>query len=177
MKKSFGILAEIILGFSVIVFLGYQSINFFMFVFPEDQWYMAIFGFGLTSGGLLGYLVIFLTRADTKTKKFIAVSMLAVCALGEIATAYFGMEIEGWRKLGYTMTEADFSLMLKVVNLLALLHGVALLGYVAGDQIMEAVKDDDGDGIPNVVDKDWKPRKAGAMAHKERNPTRERNQS
>lgn len=161
MKKMFGNMAEIILGIAVIIFLGYQSVNFFMFVFPAENWYLAIFGFGLTSGGLLAYLVIFLTKADTKTKRFVSLGMMAICLIGEIATAYFGMEIAGWEKLGYTMTESDFDFMLKVVNLLALLHGVALLAYVAGDKIYEAIQDDDGDGIPNAFDKDWKPRKSG----------------
>jgi len=155
MKKMFGNLMEIMIGVAVVIFLGFQSINFFMFVFPDDQWYLAIFGFALTSGGLLGYLSIFLTKSKTKTEKFVSIGMMVVCLIGEILTAYFGMEISGWEKLGYSMTQTDFSFMLKVINGLALLHGVALLAYVAGDKIANAVKDDDGDGIPNFMDPDY----------------------
>jgi len=174
-RKFVGAGAKIILAGVVLAFLGLQSINFFTFTFPPEQWFYAYLGFGLTSGGVIGYLVIFKNDADTHLKKTIAVVMLGVCVVGEILTAGFGMQVEALGKAGYSMTASDFKFMIMAVQALGLLHGLALLFYYAGDQIIELFQDDDKDGIPNAIDRDWKPRKAGAMAS-EVNPTNGRKQ-
>jgi hypothetical protein len=43
-----------------------------------------------------------------------------------------------------------------VIGALSIAHFFALIGYFAGDQIKELLSDADGDGIPNIVDPDYK---------------------
>ena len=157
-KRLFGFAAKIIVSVVVLAFLGLHSLNFFQFTFPPEQWYYSYLGFGLTSGGVILYLVMFMTESDTVLKRFIAITMLAVSLIGELATAGFGMQIESWRTAGYTLTESDFQFMIIGVQILSLCHGLAMVAYFAGDKIMTAFADDDKDGIPNVFDKDFRPK-------------------
>lgn len=157
-KRLFGFTAKIIVSAVVLAFLGLHSLNFFQFTFPPEQWFYSYLGFGLTSGGVILYLVMFMTESDTVLKRFIAITMLAVSLFGELATAGFGMQIESWKSAGFTLTESDFQFMIIGVQILSLCHGLAMVAYFAGDKIMVAFADDDKDGIPNVFDKDYRPK-------------------
>lgn len=148
---------KIVIALVVIAFLGLKSLDFFYFVTPTDQWYYAYLGFGLTGGGVIAYMVIFLWDANTALKKAIAIIMLAFCVIGELASAGFGLQINAWRAGGYALTESDFNSMILVIQLLGFVHAMALIGYVAGDPIMRAFGDDDGDGVINALDPDYKP--------------------
>jgi hypothetical protein len=148
---------KIVIALVVIAFLGLKSLDFFYFVTPADQFYYAYLGFGLTGGGVIAYLVIFLWDANTPLKKSIAISMLAFCVLGELASAGFGLQINAWRAGGYALAESDFNSMILVIQLLGFVHAMALIGYVAGDPIMTAFGDHDGDGVINALDPDYKP--------------------
>lgn len=150
---------KVVIALVVILFLGLKSLDFFYFVTPADQWYYAYLGFGLTGGGVIAYLIIFLWDADTPLKKSIAISMLAFCVLGELASAGFGLQINAWKAGGYALTDADFNWMVIVIQILGFVHAGALIGYVAGDPIMEAFGDEDGDGTINALDPDYKPSK------------------
>jgi hypothetical protein len=156
-KRIIGGLVEFILAAVVLIYLGLHTINFFMFTFPPDQQYLAWLGFGLTGGALIGYLVIFMWAADTSLKKTVAMLMMLVSGIGEIAAAGFGMTIEAWTRMGWTMTEQDFDAMLLAIRVLAFAHALALVVYIAGDKIGEALGDADGDGTPNFIDPDYKP--------------------
>ena len=153
----------------VLAFLGLQSINFFLFIFPPEQWYYSALGFGLTSAGVVVYLTMFKQADISTTQKTVSLVMMVVCLLGELATAGFGMQIEAWTKLGYEMTSKDFEFMVRVVQVLALFHGIGFIVYFAGDDIAELLADDDKDGIPNVVDKDYRRRQYASEA--KANPT------
>jgi hypothetical protein len=154
-KKLTGFAAELVAAVVVLAFLGLHSINFFTFVFPPDQLHYAWLGFGLTGGGFVAYLVIFLWKADTILKKWTALIISAISGIGEILTAIFGMQVEAWKKSGWALTEDDFSYMLLAVGLLALAHAISFTVYLAGDKIGELFADDDGDGTPNAVDPDY----------------------
>jgi hypothetical protein len=151
-KKIFALLFKIILAVVVLAFLGYESFYFFVFIFPDEQWYMAVTGFGLTSGAMIVYLYLFLNDADTVIRKTVALIMMFVGIVGELATAGFGMQMEAWERVGLTLGQQDIDLMILVVRILMFGHGVALVAYIAGDRIKQAFQDDDGDGIPNVLD-------------------------
>lgn len=155
-KKLVGALIKFVLAAVVLVYLGLHTINFFMFTFPPEQWYLSWLGFGLTGGGLIGYLVVFLWDADTQLKKTVALLMILVCGVGEVLAAGFGMEIEAWAKNGWVMTEQDFNMMLLAIRALAFAHFIALTVYMAGDKIGEMFGDHDGDKIPNFLDPDYK---------------------
>jgi len=155
-KKIIGNLLKFVLVVIVVAFLGSESLNFFEFVFPEEQWYMAYTGFGLTIAALFVYLYLFLYDRGTKLQKTVALIMMLVGVLGELTTAGFGMQIEAWRKGGYMMTESDFNFMVLAVRLLMFAHAIAIIAYLAGDRIIEAFRDDDNDGIPNAFDRDYK---------------------
>jgi hypothetical protein len=156
-KRIVGTLVEFAIGAVVLVYLGLHTINFFMFTFPPDQQYLAWLGFGLTGGAMIGYLIIFLWVADTDLKKSIAVMMMAVSGIGEILAAGFGMTIEAWARMGWTMTQQDFDTMLLAIRILAFAHALALVVYIAGDKIGELLGDADGDGTPNFIDPDYVP--------------------
>jgi len=163
-KKMLGGGAKIILVAVVLLFLGLQSLNFFEFVFPADQWYYAYLGFGLTSVGVIFYLVVFKNDADTPMKRTIAAVMMIVCVIGELLTAGFGMQVEGFQNLGYSLTQDEFQFMIIAVQIMALAHGLALVLYFAGDDLFTLFRDDDGDGVPNIVDPDYRRTPTPVMA-------------
>lgn len=154
-KKLVGAALKIVIAAVVLVYLGLHTINFFMFTFPPDQWYLSWLGFGLTGGGLIIYLIIFLWDADTQLKKVVALTMVVVCGIGEVLAAGFGMTIEAWARNGWQMTQSDFDMMLLAIRILAFAHFLALVIYIAGDKIGEMFGDADGDGIPNWRDPDY----------------------
>lgn len=151
-KKFIGAGFKVVIGLVVLAFLGLRSLDFFYFVTPADQWYYAYLGFGLTSGAVVAYLVVFLWDADTELKKSIAIVMLGICIIGELATAGFGLQVNAWKAGGFQLTESDFSWMILVIQLLGFAHALALVGYVAGDAIIWAFQDEDGDGTINALD-------------------------
>jgi hypothetical protein len=155
-KKYFGLGVKVVIGLVVIAFLGLKSLDFFYFTTPADEWYYAWLGFGLTGGGVIAYLVILLFDSDTPLKKTISIVMLFVCLLGEVVTAGYGLQVNAWKEQGLQMQADDFASMVIFVQLLGFLHGIALIAYVAGDTIRVAFGDEDGDGIPNIVDPDYK---------------------
>ena len=155
-KKLIGSGVKIIIVAVVAAFLGMRSLDFFNFVTPSEQSYYAWLGFGLTGGGLVAYLLIFMWDADTPLKKTVAIVMLAICTLGELLTAGYGLQIDAWRKANYVLTETDFTSMVRMVQLLAFAHAAAMIAYMAGDKLAEAFGDHDGDGIPNFRDSDYK---------------------
>jgi hypothetical protein len=156
-KKYIGLAFKFALGIVVLAFLGLRSLDFFYFVTPPDEWYYAYLGFGLTGGGVIAYLIIFLWEADTELKKAVSIGMLLFCIAGELVTAGFGLRINAWRAGGFQMQNSDFESMILAIQLLGFFHAAALVLYVAGDPIREAFGDHDGDGTPNIIDPDYKP--------------------
>lgn len=155
-KKILGGGLELLLVVVVGAFLALHSINLFQFVFPIDQQYLAYLGFGLTGLGALIYIYLFLYKAKTTLQKSVSLGMGVVCSIGEVLAAIFGMQIESWKKAGFALTENDFQTMLMVIGILSILHFFAIITYYAGDRIGELLSDDDGDGVPNAVDPDWR---------------------
>ena len=145
-KKILGGAIKILIGLIVFVFLGMHSINFFRFTFPDEQQLFSWLGFGLTGLGAVGYLIVFITEADTPLKRIISLVMTVICFAGEIFTAFYGIQVEAWQKLGFALTETDYQNMLTVVMILAFIHAVALVAYYAGDKIAEMFTDADNNG-------------------------------
>lgn len=163
-KKYIGAAIKILIAFVVIAFLGLKSLDFFTFTTPAEQWYYAYLGFGLTGGGVIAYLLVFMWDADTDLKKTVAIVMLAICIIGELTTAGFGLQIDAWEKIGYVPTDSDFSAMVLAVQLLGFAHAAALVIYTAGDAIGTAFGDDDKDGTPNIIDPDYRKKNKGHNA-------------
>ncbi len=155
-KKYIGAAIKIVIAAVVIAFLGLKSLDFFTFTTPADQWFYAYLGFGLTGGGVIAYLLIFMWDADTDLKKTVAMVMLAICIIGELTTAGFGLQIDAWEKIGYQPNDSDFEAMVLAVQLLGFAHAAALVIYTAGDAIGKAFGDEDKDGTPNFLDPDYK---------------------
>lgn len=154
--KWFGLFLKIILAAVVAVFVGSESLAFFNFIFPADKFYLAYTGFGLTMGAFFVYLFLLLKDAETSLQKMIALIMMVVGLVGELATAGFGMLIEGWSKLGWQPAQSEYEFMILVIRIAVGIHGVALVMYWFGDTIIELMGDHDGDGTPNVIDPDYK---------------------
>jgi len=155
-KKWIVMLVKFMIAAAVLAFLGLKSLDFFMFTTPAEQWYYAYLGFALTSGSVIAYLLIFMWDAETQLQKTIAIIMLVVSVLGELATAGFGLQIDAWQAGGFALLESDFDLMVRIIQLLGFAHAMALIFYYAGDKLVEAFSDEDGDGIPNAFDSDYK---------------------
>ena len=146
-KDIFGVAVEGIMALIVFWFMWSQSLEFFTFVFPEDKWYLAWLGLGLTGGGLIAYFIILKRgRANTPAKRFITLTMLVVCLAGELAAAGFGMQVEAMKKSGQTINVQFIDLMVNVVRGLGLFHGLALIGFFGWDDIALAWNDKDGNG-------------------------------
>jgi len=149
-KDIFGIAVEIIMAVIVFWFMWSQSLEFFTFVFPADRWYLAWLGLGLTGGGLIGYFIILKRgRANTPAKRFITLTMLVVCLVGELAAAGFGMQVEAITKAGQKVNPEVIDLMVNVVRGLGLFHGLALIGFFGWDDIAAAWNDKNANGIPD----------------------------
>jgi len=106
---------------AVSLYLGIHSLNFFLFTFAADEWYYAPLGFGLTGGAVFVYLLLFMYDAGkSKIKRWTALIMVGVSIVGEITTAYFGMQVNMFEAAGITLTTEDFVFMLFAIRLLAL---------------------------------------------------------
>ena len=163
-KKFVGSVLEIALVGAVVVFLGIHTINFFKFIFPDDKSYLAGLGFALTSGAVVVYWYIFKFKAETEFQKVIAVVMMVLSMIGEVVAAGMGMQVEAWSKVGLVLTQKEIDTMILLVQGLALIHAVAVMLYYSLDDIIELFGDEDGDGVPNVIDKDYRGKKSAAMA-------------
>ena len=155
-KKWIALILKVVLALVVAIFAGSESLNFFNFIFPPEQWYLSYTGFGITMGSMFVYLYLLLNDAKTSLQRTVAFIMMLVGLAGELAAAGFGMQIEGWKKLGYQMTSENYDFMILAVRIAMVAHGLALMTYWAGDQIIELLKDDDKDGTPNYRDSDYK---------------------
>lgn len=155
-KKALAVFMGGLVMLVVAAFLALHSINLFTFVFPPDQQQWAWLGFGLTGLGAIGYLLMFLFWSKTTLQKVVSIIMTFVCSVGEVLAAFFGMQIESWKKSGWALTQNDVQTMLMVVGILAITHFIALIIHFAGDKVIELFLDDDGDGTPNIVDPDWR---------------------
>lgn len=156
LKKMVGSASKFVIAVVVWAFLGLRSLDFFQFATPADQWYMAWLAFGLTGGGLVAYLFVLMYDAKTQLQTGIAILMLFVSLIGEVVSAGFGFQVDIWAKQGLSLSPDTIKAMILFVQVLALLHGLALVGYVAGDKIAEAFGDADSDGIPNMLDRDYR---------------------
>ena len=143
-KKWIALILKIALAAVIAVFLGSESLNFFEYVFPPDQWYLAYTGLGLTMGAAFVYLYLLLNDADTPLQRTIALIMTIVGVVGELASAGFGMQIEAWKKSGWVLTESDFDFMILVIRIMMLVHGIALLLYWTGDRVFEILEESTG---------------------------------
>ena len=137
--RMLGYGAKITVAMVVVVFLAVQSLNFFAFIFPPEQVVYSYLGLGLTGGGLIAYLMILKWTADTDLRKAVALVMLVVCLVGELAVAGFGMQVEAWEARGLALTAQDLTNMIWIVRVLALAHAVALILDFVGDEIISAL--------------------------------------
>lgn len=143
-RQIVAFLFKLLIAVAVFGFLALHTINFFTYTFKDSDWIYAPLGFGLTGVGAIGYLVVFLWDANTELKRVVALVMVFICTIGEVAAAGFGMQIEAWARQGWTFTQTDFQNMLWVVRILAFVHMIALVAYFAGDQVVDLFSDKRG---------------------------------
>ena len=153
MKKLIGYGFSILVAVGAIAFEMLESLNFWRIAFPPEKWYLAYLGFFLTSIAMLGYFYDFLYKAVSKTQKTVALVMAVMCGLGAILTAGAGFQITSYASQGFTFTQSELSYMALIIQVLIGIHIIALFVYYGGDAIAQAWKDDDGDGIPNLFDR------------------------
>jgi len=137
---AFGMM--IVIGLGVMLFLGKHSLNFFTWTFQGQDSIYAWLGLLLTSVGAIGWLMDFLYMADSSLRKTISIVMVAVSLLGELGAAGFDMYVSALGTIDVTLTQIDIRNMTLVVALLGFVHGIALVIYVAGDQIGMAWKNE-----------------------------------
>lgn len=152
LKSFFGYVAIGVITLGVLLFLGSHSLNFFQFTFTDDDAIYAWLGLLLTSGGVIGWLVVFETLAKSVIQKGIALIMMVIGLLGEMATAVFDMRYSATYG-SFNFTDAELGQMTLIIGLLGAITGFCLIAFFAGDHIVKAFQDDDKDGIPNWRDK------------------------
>mgnify|MGYP003404927224 CR=1 FL=1 len=161
MKKLLGYGFAILIGVGAITFEMLESLNFWSLAFPAEKWYLAYLGFFLTSIAMLGYFYEFLFTAVGKTQKTVAIVMMVVCGIGALLTAGMGFQITSYEAQGFQFSKDELAYMAIIVQGLIAVHIIALFIYYGGDAIAQAWKDDDGDGTPNFLDPDYKPKNKG----------------
>jgi hypothetical protein len=155
--KVFGFMALGIISIGVMIFLGSHSLNFFTYTFTNDDALFAWLGLLLTSIGAVFWLGIFLWNADTTLRQAIALIMMVAALAGEMITAVFDMQNSALYATGFQFLPEEMKQMTEVIGYLGAFTGVMLILYTAGDAIVNAFKDDDGDGTINLIDPDYKP--------------------
>jgi hypothetical protein len=154
--QIFATALKIGIAIAVMIFLGIQSINFFTYVFTAEQEIYAWLGFALTGGAVLVYLAILKWDSRTPLDQFVAISMLLICVGGELLTAGFGMRIQSLEKMGLQFTKTDLDNMILTVQMLALVHAIALITKTAGTDIIEMFKGKDkATAIPTAEANNW----------------------
>jgi uncharacterized protein (DUF2141 family) len=150
--KVFGYMALGMISIGVMLFLGKHSLNFFQQTFTGDDELFAWLGLLLTSGGVVGWLGIFLWNADTALRQAISLIMMTVALGGEMVTAVFDMQNAALYASGFQFLPEELKQMTQIIGYLGAFTGLMLIGYAAGDNIVWAFQDDDGDGKINAVD-------------------------
>jgi hypothetical protein len=162
MKKYLGYLFVFVAIAPVAIFLGVHEMAFFAFTFGTDsgQGFMSPLGYMLTGGGVFVWIGIFLWNAKSQLQKTVSLVMVFICVIGSLSTAIFNMYRETMIGAGFTLTMQEIKTMTLIIGILAIAHMLALILELAGQHIIAAWSDDDGDGVPNWLDKDNKPKPA-----------------
>ena len=153
MKKYLSYLSVAVLVLTVAIFMGQHSIEFFTNTFSAENSSMGVLGYMLTGGGFFLWLMIFLWNSKTKLQKTTAFVMMAICLFGELGTALFNMYMHTIADAGFSLTESDVKGIYLLIGVLTMAHGVSLVIKFAGEEVIRAFQDDDGDGIPNIIDR------------------------
>jgi hypothetical protein len=130
--------AKVTIVLTVLAFLGLHTLNFFAWTFPADQAIYRPLGFALTGGGFIAYIAIFKWMAKTDLQRFVAIAMIVICGLGELAAAGFGMQVEAYKSAGIAFTAEDIDMMIWAIRVLGGVHAVALVLDFIGDDITRA---------------------------------------
>ena len=138
----------------VLIFLASHSLSFFKFTFTAQNQIYSWLGLLLTSGGAIGWLVVFETLAKTNLRRGIALTMMVVGILGEMATAVFDMQYSAQYGTGFQFKVEELNQMTMLVGILGALTGLALIMFFSGDNIIEAfTKDENKNGVPDWMEK------------------------
>ena len=152
MKRNLAYFGLGVLTIGVLLFLGKHSLNFFIFTFSGDDELYAWAGLLLTSIGAILWMFVFKWLAETKLQKTVSLVMMFIALMGEFITAGFDMYMQAMFSGGFEFLAEELRTISVVVSGLGLVTGLALVIHFTGDQILEAFKDDDKDGIPNILD-------------------------
>jgi len=131
---------KVIIALTVLAFLGLHTLNFFAWTFPNEQAIYRPLGFGLTGGAFIAYILIFKFMAKTDLQKFVSMSMILICGIGELAAAGFGMQVEAYTNAGIAFTKEEIDIMIWAIRILGGVHAVALVLDFIGDDIGAAWK-------------------------------------
>ena len=131
---------KVIIALTVLAFLGLHTLNFFAWTFPDEQAIYRPLGFGLTCGAFIAYILIFKFMAKTDLQKFVSMSMILICGIGELAAAGFGMQVEAYTNAGIAFTKEEIDIMIWAIRILGGVHAVALVLDFIGDDIGAAWK-------------------------------------
>lgn len=173
MKKYLAIGSKFIILGLASAFEMFESYTFFTFIMPPEKYFLAFLGFGLTTPAMFAYMLLFkFEPKPTSMKKTISLAMMIICVIGGVLTAGFGVTLEGMAKSGYTFNQEDIDFMAFAISVLIAVHCLAMIAYFTGDEIIKAFGDEDGDGIPNIVDRHDNRRPAMASETETPRPTK-----
>ena len=119
LRAFFGYIALAVIAIGVMIFLGSHSLEFFKLSMGKDNELFSWLGLLLTSGGVLGWGLIFHGLAQTIIKKGVAIIMMFVAAIGEFATAGFNMYINNMTLVkGFEFTAQEMRGMSKPLTII-----------------------------------------------------------
>lgn len=138
--KFVAIVAFFVLGGGLLVYAASRSLDFVQSTLPAENQILGFFALLATSGGMLGWLLVFLYRADGIVQRGTALLMTLIDFLGE--AALFTMDTlyrSGEQGLVTQMTEGEIRMVILGMSALIAINIFATLIFELGK--MEVLKE------------------------------------
>lgn len=138
--KFVAIVAFFVLGGGLLVYAASRSLDFVQSTLPAENQVLGFFALLATSGGMLGWLLVFLYRADGIVQRGTALLMTLIDFLGE--AALFTMDTlyrSGEQGLVKQMTEGEIRMVILGMSALIAINIFATLIFELGK--MEVLKE------------------------------------
>lgn len=114
------------LGIAMFVFLGYRTLHFLQWTFADQDQIFSYLGLFSTTCGAVVWGVIYRFGGLGERNKAIALLMLGIDLLGEMALAVADMTLVTSAREGWTLTQGEINTFIWASAALAAMNGIAI---------------------------------------------------